>query len=314
MQLDKINSLGDILIINSISQFHEILELPAPAHPLISVIEDKDVFNKQAMDDTLFNIRFSSDMYTIMYKDKISGTLGYGRSSYDYQEGTLIFSSPGQVFTSPSKEEIKDKEGWTLLFHPDLLLRSPLSDKMDDFTYFSYDVSEALHLSPKEESFITQVISQIHEEYSQNIDKHSQNLILSNLELLLNYCVRFYDRQFYTRTNINSDLVSQFEKCLKNYFSGELIKDFGLPNAKFFAREIGKSANYLSDMLKKETGKSIKSHIDGYVINKAKNKLLNSNKSVSEIAYGFGFEYPQSFTRLFKNKTGFSPNDFRNQN
>lgn len=314
MQLDKINSVGDILNISNISQFHEILGLPAPAHPLISFIEDKDALNKEAMDDTLFNIRFSSDMYTIMYKDKISGSLGYGRNSYDYQEGTLIFSSPGQVFTSPSKEAIKDKEGWTLLFHPDLLLKSPLSDKMDDYTYFSYDVSEALHLSAKEESFIAQIITQIQEEYSQNIDKHSQNLILSNLELLLNYCMRFYDRQFYTRTNLNSDFVSQFENCLKDYFNGELVTEFGLPNAKYFGAELSMSANYLSDMLKKETGKSIKGHIDGFVVNKAKHILLNSNKSVSEIAYDFGFEYPQSFTRLFKNKTGYSPNDYRNLN
>jgi AraC-like DNA-binding protein len=306
--------MGDILNIKTISQFHEILGMQPPAHPLISFIEDKEGLNMSDMDDTLFNIRFSSEMYTIMYKDKISGSLGYGRNSYDYQEGTLIFSSPGQVFTSPSKEEIKGKAGWTLLFHPDLLLKSPLSDKMDDYTYFSYDVSEALHLSAKEESFIAQVIAQIQEEYSQNIDKHSQNLILSNLELLLNYCMRFYDRQFYTRTNLNSDFVSQFESCLKDYFNGELIAEFGLPNAKYFGAELNMSANYLSDLLKKETGKSIKGHIDGFVVNKAKHILLNSNKSVSEIAYDFGFEYPQSFTRLFKNKTGYSPNDYRNLN
>ena len=169
--------MSEILSIRSISQFHEILGLPAPQHPLISFIDDNNGIKKPDLDDSLFNIRFSSEMYSIMYKDKISGSLGYGRSSYDFQEGTLIFSSPGQVFTSPKKEELEGKSGWTLLFHPDLLLKSNLSHKMDAYTYFSYQVTEALHLSSKEEAFISQVILQIKTEYSQNIDKHSQLLI-----------------------------------------------------------------------------------------------------------------------------------------
>lgn len=303
--------MTDILKIKSISQFHEILGLPAPEHPLISFINEKEAMNKPEMDERLFGIRFTSEMYTIMYKDKISGSLGYGKNSYDFQEGTLIFASPGQVFTSPKKEELKSKEGWTLLFHPDLLLKSNLSEKMDSYTYFSYEVTEALHLSKKEESFIFQSIKQIRTEYSQNIDKHSQQLILSNLELLLNYCVRFYDRQFYTRTNLNSDFVSEFELKLKAYFNSELIVDKGLPTVNYFGNELNMSPNYLSDLLKKETGKSIKEHIDSYIIRKAKNILLNSNNSISEIAYGLGFEYPQSFTRMFKKKTGMSPNEYR---
>jgi len=172
-----------------------------------------------------------------------------------------------------------------LLFHPDLLLKSNLSEKMDGYTYFSYEVTEALHLSKKEE-----------------------------LELLLNYCVRFYDRQFYTRTNLNSDFVSDFELKLKAYFNSELIVDKGLPTANYFGNKLNMSSNYLSDLLKKETGKSIKEHIDSYIIRKAKNILLNSNNSISEIAYGLGFEYPQSFTRMFKKKTGKSPNEYRMMN
>jgi AraC-like DNA-binding protein len=306
--------MSNILNIQSIAQFHELLGLPAPAHPLISFIQDQDALNNNEMDESLYNIRFSSDMYTIMYKDKISGSLGYGRNSYDYQEGTLIFSSPGQVFTSPAKEEVKGKSGWTLLFHPDILLKSALNSKMESYNYFSYDVTEALHLSPKEEAFIAQVTEQIQEEYSQNIDKHSQQLILSNLELLLNYCMRFYDRQFYTRTNLNSDTVSLFEASLKAYFSNDSAAEFGIPNAKYFGEELNMSANYLSDMLKKETGKSLKSHVDAYIVRQAKNSLLSTQQSVSQIAYGLGFDYPQSFTRLFKNKTGMSPSDFRNLN
>ena len=307
--------MAEILNIKSISQFHEMLSMPAPEHPLISFINDEGVLSKTAdIDERLFNIRFTSEMYTIMYKDKISGSLGYGRSSYDYQEGTLIFASPGQVFTSPKPEDIKDKQGWTLLFHPDLLLKSHLSERMDTYTYFSYEVTEALHLSAKEEAFILQVVEQIKTEYSQNIDKHSQALILSNLELFLNYCMRFYDRQFYTRTNMNSDFVSSFESELKSYFNSEQVAEKGLPTTKYFGQQLNMSANYLSDLLKKETGKGIKEHIDGYVVRKAKNILLSSSQSIGEIAFTLGFEYPQSFTRLFKKKTGVSPNEFRSLN
>lgn len=309
--------MSEILRIKSISQFHQILSLPAPEHPLISFISDNDAMSKVNMDKVdkaLFNIRFSSDMYSVMYKDKISGSLGYGRSSYDFQEGTLVFSSPGQVFTSPKQEDLKDKTGWTLLFHPDLLLKSNLSNKMDSYTYFSYEVTEALHLSSKEETLIFQIIEQIKTEYSQNIDKHSQQLIISNLELLLNYCMRFYDRQFYTRTNLHNDFVSDFELKLKSYFNSEQIIDQGLPTAKYFGTQLNMSSNYLSDLLKKETGKGIKEHIDGYIVRKAKNILLNSNQTVGEIAFKLGFEYPQSFTRLFKKKTGVSPNEYRSVN
>lgn len=296
------------------SQFHNILGLPAPEHPLISFIKDKDALSNLNLDDSLYDIRFTSDMYSIMYKDKISGSLGYGRNSYDFEEGTLVFASPEQVFTSPKKEELKGKEGWTLIFHPDLLMKSELSNRMDVYTYFSYEVSEALHLSKKEESFIFQVVEQIQEEYSQNIDKHSQQLIISNLELLLNYCMRFYDRQFYTRTNLNSDFVSDFESQLKSYFNSERIGDLGIPSADHFGRKLNMSTNYLSDLLKKETGKGIKEHIDGYIVRKAKNVLLSSSMSISEIAYDLGFDYPQSFTRMFKKKTGLSPNEFRSMN
>ncbi len=306
--------MSDIFRIKSISQFHEILGLPAPEHPLISLIKEKEAMSEPNIDDALFDIRFASDLYTIMYKDKISGSLGYGRNSYDFQEGTLIFASPGQVFTSPKKEDLQQKEGWTLLFHPDLLSRSNLAAKMDSYSYFSYEVTEALHLSEKEQRFIVQLVDQIKTEYAQNLDKHSQQLILSNLELLLNYCMRFYDRQFYTRSNMHSDFVAKFESVLKSYFKSGKIAEHGIPNAGYFGDALSMSSNYLSDLLKKETGKSVKEHIDGYIIRRAKNTLLSSNQSVSEVAYGLGFDYPQSFTRMFKKKTGLSPNEYRNLN
>lgn len=303
-----------ILNIKSISQFHELLGLPSPEHPLISLIDEKKVIQNFDISDDLFNIRFSSELYSIMYKDKIRGAIGYGRNQYDFQEGTLIFSSPGQVFTAPSKEAIKGKEGWTLLFHPDLLRKSPLGAKMDAYTFFSYQVNEALHLSAKEETFCFDLISKIQEEYGQNMDQHSQTLILSNLELLLNYCMRFYDRQFYTRTNTHKDFVADFEMALKAYFKSDQLAQQGLPNAAYFGEQLNMSTNYLSDMLKKETGKSIKEHIDHYIIEKAKSILLNSDKKVSEVAYDLGFDYPQSFTRLFKSKTGMSPMGYRKLN
>lgn len=306
--------MQDILSIKSISQFHEILGLPLPQHPLISLIDENDAMTKPDLDDNLFNLRFSTDMYAIMYKDKISGAIGYGRSTYDFQEGTIIFSSPGQVLTSPNKEDLKGKKGWTLLFHPDLIRKSTLGTKIDEYSYFSYAVNEALHLSPKEEQFIAELTQKIQEEYSQNIDQHSQTLIISNLELLLNYCMRFYDRQFYTRTNINEDFVVEFEVALKDYFKSNKIEEEGLPSANYFGRQLNMSTNYLSDLLKKETGKGIKEHIDGHIIEKAKLNLLNSNKKINEIAYGLGFDYPQSFTRLFKKKTGMSPLAYRNLN
>ncbi|MBB3696834.1 helix-turn-helix domain-containing protein [Flammeovirga yaeyamensis] len=305
--------MSDILRIKSIAQFHEILGLPSPNHPLISLIQDSDVKNLE-FDDDLFDIRFSSSMYTIMFKDKISGSLGYGRNSYDYQEGTLIFANPNQVFTTPKKEDLKGKEGWTLLFHPDLLLKSNMYNQMESYTFFDYEVNEALHLSKREEDYITNIIDQIRSEYSQNIDKHSQNLILSNLELFLNYCMRFYDRQFYTRTNLNTDLVGDFRSKLKAYFKSEQIVKKGLPSSNYFGKMLNMSPNYLSDLLKKETGIGIKEHIDAYVVKKAKNILLSSNQTVGEIAFTLGFEYPQSFTRMFKKKTGYSPNEYRAMN
>ena len=193
--------MTDILNIKNVSQFHGLLGLPAPSHPLLSLIKDNEGIDHDALDDGLFNIRFSLEMYSIMYKDKISGSIGYGRNTYDFQEGTLIFSRPGQVLTTPKRETLKGKEGWTLLFHPDLLRKSALGHKMDHYSYFNYEINEALHLSPKEETFILTLVHKIQEESTQNLDQHSQTLIVSNLELLLNYCMRNYDRKFYARTN-----------------------------------------------------------------------------------------------------------------
>ena len=303
--------MNEILNIESIDCFHKILGLTPPNHPLISIISDKESLGRADFDEALFNVRFSTKMYAIMYKDNISGSLSYGRNTYDFQEGTLIFVQPGQVLKTPDKSEVMGKRGWTLLFHPDLLHNSNLATKMNTYNFFSYESNEALHLSNKEKVFVAGVIEQIKGEIAQNLDQHSQKLIVSNLELFLNYALRFYDRQFFTRTKVNSDYVTSFEKALNQYFENGQAKIHGIPTAVYFGEQLNLSPNYLSDLLKRETGKGIKEYTDEYLIAKAKILLLNSTISVSELAYELGFDYPQSFTRLFRKKTGHSPKDFR---
>ena len=303
--------MNEILNIESIDCFHKILGLTPPNHPLISIISDKESLGRADFDEALFNVRFSTKMYAIMYKDNISGSLSYGRNTYDFQEGTLIFVQPGQVLKTPDKSEVMGKRGWTLLFHPDLLHNSNLATKMNTYNFFSYESNEALHLSNKEKVFVAGVIEQIKGEIAQNLDQHSQKLIVSNLELFLNYALRFYDRQFFTRTKVNSDYVTSFEKALNQYFENGQAKIHGIPTAVYFGEQLNLSPNYLSDLLKRETGKGIKEYTDEYLIAKAKILLLNSTISVSELAYELGFDYPQSFTRLFRKKTGVSPREFR---
>jgi AraC-like DNA-binding protein len=309
--------MKEIFRIESISQFHQLIGLEPPAHPLISLIHENRPQNEIQLDERLLKMRFSSAMYAISYKDGISGAIGYGRNSYDYHDGTLIFMGPDQVFAPPTPEEIaaeQNNKGWTLLFHPDLIRRSTLGENIDQYSFFSYAVNEALHLSVKEREFVFEIVNQIRTEYNQNLDKHSQRLIISNLELFLNYCTRFYDRQFYTRTNFNKDTVALFEKELKDYFNSEKPLKNGIPAVNHFGEALNTSATYLSDLLKKETGKGIKEHINETIINKAKTILLSSNLSIGEIAFELGFEYPQSFSRLFKNKTGLSPKEYRSLN
>lgn len=298
--------------INTISQAHQALGLPPPKHPLVSVVRTADF--RPTID--FKGLKVVNYLYQIMLKNLDCGKLMYGKNAYDYEQGTLVFTSPGQVtiFEGEMPAENAVDAGWTLAFHPDLIRKSNLADKINQYSFFNYEVNEALHLSEDERQTIEELLRKIEREYSQNIDKHSQNLIISNIELLLDYCTRFYDRQFYTRTNINVDFVSRFEKLLKTYYDTETAVELGLPNVQYLAEKLNFSTNYLSDLLKKETGKTAQEHIHLFVINKAKNSLLNSKSSVSEIGYSLGFEYPQHFSSLFKSKTGYSPSEFRNLN
>lgn len=304
--------MSTIFEINTISQAHQSVGLPAPKHPLVSVVRTADY--RPTMD--FRGIKVVNNLYQISLKNLGCGNLMYGKNSYDYEEGTLVFTSPGQVtiFEGELPENLENDNSWTLAFHSDLIKKSSLAVKINHYSFFNYEVNEALHLSEDERNTIEELLDKIVKEYSQNIDKHSQNLIISNIELLLDYCTRFYDRQFYTRTNINVDLVSKFEKLLKSYYTSDESDELGLPSVQYLARKLNFSPNYLSDLLKKETGKTAQEHIHLFVINKAKNSLLNSTSSISEIGYSLGFEYPQHFSSLFKSKTGMSPSSYRNLN
>ena len=302
--------MTEVIKIASIAEIHQQLGLAPPKHPLITVFSDQEI----QLDKLNENSRFISEMFLIIFKEGVNGSIGYGRNSYDFQHGTLIFVAPGQVMTSPTKDMIKNNKGWSLLFHPDLIRRNQLGSEIDKYTFFSYEITEALHLSADEQEYITAIITQLQKEYSKYLDPHSQQLIISNLELFLNYCRRFYDRQFYTRSNFNQDTVALFEKLLKDYFNTPNLRQTGLPSVSYFGEKLNISSNYLSDLLKKETGKSTRSHINDILIDKIKTALLSSSASISEIAYSLGFDYPQSLSRLFKSKTGHSPKEYRNMN
>jgi len=294
--------------LQSISDLHRLVQYTPPRHPLISVINHADFYAKYPRERDAF-YRFG--FYTISCK-KFDGLLKYGKGYYDFSEGSLLFTAPGQVL-APGPD-VKVEEGWALFIHPDLIHGTDLGRKIHQYTFFNYEANEALHISEEEKLVIKDCVTKIEKEYSQNIDKHSQGLIVSNIELLLNYCNRFYDRQFYTRAKVNSDVVQQFEKMLKDHFSQNTLIDTGLPNVKYFASRLNLSPNYLSDLLNKFTGKTTQEHIHLELIDKAKTLLWGTNDSISEIAYGLGFEHPSHFTKIFKSKTGKSPSEYRHLN
>lgn len=299
--------MTNLIKIESITQLHELLGYEKPGHPLITILD----YSKLTYDDRYKGVQVSTNFYSISLKKGASCRIKYGQKYYDFHEGSIICMAPDQTFTAEDYNEEKVQTGWGLYFHPDLIRKSSLSKKMKEYTFFSYDANEALHLSDKEKQTITTVIEKINEEINQNIDVYSQDLIISHIELLLNYCKRFYGRQFITRTNINKDTVSKFEEFLNEYFDSDKPKNDGLPSVKACAMEIGYSANYLSDLLKKETGKNTQEHIHFHLIEKAKNMLLGTNEPIYNIAYNLGFEYPQHFSKLFKKKTGVSPAAYR---
>ena len=297
----------EIIRIKSISQLHEMSGFEKPKHPLISIVDVSEIKH----DPKMVGKRISSDLYLIALKGAHCGLM-YGRKYYDFEEGVLVFTAPNQVITITEESSQEGAEsGWMLFFHPDLIRTSALGENIDEYTFFSYENHEALHLSEDEKEILLDCLNKIKREYNQRIDKHSQRVMVSSLELLLNYCDRFYERQFITRSTQHKEVVSQINQILKDYFKSGRLTEFGIPSVQYFAEQVHLSANYLSDLLKKETGRSAKDHINDFLVDKAKNLLINTEESVSEIAYQLGFNYPHYFSRLFKTKTGLSPHQYR---
>lgn len=295
--MDKIQKLDQVC------QYNELVGAET-FHPLISVVD----FSKT---QPIQHFRAAYGFYCVFLKEIKSCDLQYGRGNYDYQEGTLVFVAPGQVIGVTSNGEYAQPKGWALLFHPDLLHGTSLGQTMRNYSFFSYEVNEALHLSEQERHTIIDCFRKIETELNHAIDKHSKTLIVSNIELLLNYCIRFYDRQFITRNNVNKDIIVRFEKLLNDYFLSDEPLNIGLPSVKYCAEKLFLSANYLGDLIKKDTGKTAQEHIQTKLIDIAKERVFDPSKSVSEIAYELGFKYPQHFSRLFKKCVGCSPNEYR---
>lgn len=300
--------MSDIIHLDSVSDIHRLLALGKPKHPLIMLIPNN------CIDIDVISASCSLGLYIVAMKNGMSGSMKYGLSSYDFTDGVMLFLAPGQVIEPADTVIDKEAEGWSLLFHPDLIRRTALGQKINQYSFFSYDVNEALHISDDEMQTLNELTHKISRELEQNIDKHTQSLISANIELLLDYCVRFYDRQFFTRSNKSKDTVLEFEALIRGYFQHDKQQEQGLPSVGYCGKELGISPNYLSDLLKKETGKTAKEHIQLFVIEQAKNKLLGSERNISQIAYDLGFDYPAHFTKLFKNATGHSPSEFRKLN
>jgi AraC-like DNA-binding protein len=298
-----------------IIQLHHIAEINhfvknKTNHPLVAVVDFSKV-DEYIEEGT----RMSADFYTIMFKNYCANKLRYGRQTYDFQEGNLLCIGPKQVLTMDNEVEKRpDMMGWGLFFHPDLLRGTALGSKIHEYTFFSYDMSEALHLSDKEKDTLYDCVKKIETELQENIDGHSQSLIVTNIELLLNYCNRYYGRQFITRKQSHSSVVAEIEATLKSYFKSDQLKESGLPTVKYLADCVHLSPGYLSDLLKKETGMNAQDQIHYHLIEEAKTILLHTDHSVSEVAYSLGFEYPQYFSKLFKQKTGQTPLAYRNMN
>jgi AraC-like DNA-binding protein len=302
--------MDDIYRIKSISEVHKMFALNSPKHPLITIIREWP-----QIDFDFGNVKLTSDLYLLSMKGKMKGTaFQYGKNMYDFDDGTLVFLAPNQVASFADPIEELDDSGWTILFHPDLIRKSELGKTIKNYSFFNYETNEALHLSDKEKQSLFELVKKIDSELNQNIDKHSQDIIIQNLESILKYSNRYYDRQFYTRTNQNKDFVSKFEQYLQSYFSSSDLSEIGIPSIKQCGEAMNMSGPYLSDLLKIETGNSAKDHINSYLIEKAKTALLNSTSSVSEIAFSLGFDYPQHFSKSFKGKVGLSPTEYRNLN
>ena len=293
----------------SITDLHKNMGLDAPSNPLISIIDTKILTYGE---DAVGN-RFSSDLYCVAMKDSNCG-IDYGRNHYDFNEGVLIFTAPNQIITLTKPQKLNEVEGWMLYFHPDLIRKHPLGKLIDKLSFFNYEVHEALHLSKNEQQTLNQILSLISTEIGERIDTHSQHVLASHIELLLSYSKRFYERQFITRSASHIDIISKVEQLLREYMNDAVMYSENPPTLKHLSENCNLSPNYLSDLLSKETGRSAIDHINDAIIEKAKSILLNTDDSISGVAYSLGFNYPHYFSRLFKQKTGITPKEYRHLN
>ena len=298
------NTEQNITKINSIKELHSFMGLPSPLNPLITIIDHSSTTNyKQSHNEKLL-----LEFYNISIKRSFKGKLKYGKNHYDFDDGTMSFIAPNQII-SVDNEEDRNSDGWSLLFHPDLIRQYPLGKMIKNYGFFSYTVNEALHLSDQEEKTTEAIVQNIQKEINSRLDNFSQDVIVSNLELLLSYCNRFYSRQFITRKMATNDLLTKFENILDKYFTDN--SDLTLPTVEKLATELNVSSSYLSDMLRNLTGQNTQQHIHEKLIKRAKEILTTTNLTVSEIAYQLGFKYPQSFSKLFKSKTNLTPIEYR---
>ena len=303
--------MNKVVNFNTITEYN-VFNNNETLHPLISVIDFSKADERSWEGEK--SVRIYYGFYCIFLKDIKCGDLRYGCNYYDYQEGTLVFVAPGQVMEVETDGKVYQPKGHALVFHPDLIHGTSLFKSINDYHFFSYNANEALHLSERERQIVLDSFSKIQSELQLGVDKHSKKLIASNIELFLNYCERFYDRQFITRENINKGILEKFEEVLNTYFSSDKPNIIGLPSVSYCADELHLSANYFGDLIKKETGKSAQEYIQNKIIDVAKNKILGNNLTVNEIAYQLGFKYPQHFSRLFKQRVGYTPNEYRSLN
>lgn len=294
-----------LINIETISEYNDTLGVET-LHPLVSVI---DLSRSKPMK----HMRHTFSFYVVFLKDEKNCDVLYGRQRYDYQKGSVISMAPGQVIGIEDTGEVFQPKGWALCFHPDLIRGTTLGRNMKEYSFFSYEVNEALHLSEKERAIFIDCLEKIQHELQYSIDRLSKRLIATNIELLLDYCLRFYERQFVTRNNVNHDILTRFERLLDDYFTGEQAGSNGLPSVKQCANELCLSPNYFGDLIKKETGKTAQEYIQFRLIDIAKERILDPSKSLCQVAYELGFQYPQHFIRLFKKVVGQTPNEYRTQ-
>ncbi len=292
--------MDEMLRLDNVQDYNRLLGVET-LHPLVSVVDMSQL-------ESIAHHRIQFGFYCIYFKQLDCGTVLYGRSKYDYQEGTMLFIAPGQTAGVADGGATLNPKGWILMFHPDLLYGTPLSRRMKDYSFFSYSSDEALHMSEREKHIILNCFGEIQEELEHSVDKHTKQIVASNIETVLNHCVRFYERQFVTREITNLSVIDRFHEILEGYLNSQ-----GLPTVQYCADKVCLSPNYFGDLIKKETGKTASEHIQTAVISKVKEQLVETDKTISEIAYDLGFNYPHHLSRSFKKLTGLTPGEFRSK-